>query len=254
VKRALFVLTGLAALAGCEKSPTAPSQNTKDTRVLSISGPVAFGSVPVATLQTRQFTVTNTGNSTLHITGVTVSTPTGVGVGVSSGTVFAGETVPVNVIFMPSAATAYNATVTFQSDATSGTASTTVSGTGTVAPGLVAQVFNGSISGGDTRCTLGLSFPFDVGPCQVFDFPIAAAGRVDAILSYNGDDALLSLELYNPKTGDNVVLGDLTFDPYPMKTEHSAFSTNLQPGTYHLRVRAITSTKIAQFAVITTHP
>lgn len=254
-RQAAVIALTVAAAASCSKnSPTGPSNNNQQTRILSISGPVALGAVPVATLVNKTFTITNTGNSTLRISGVTVTPSSGIGVGVSSGIVFAGETVTVNVVFLPTAATSYNGTISFQSDATGGQTSTPVSGTGTLAPGLVAQFFTGTISGGDARCTSGLSFPFDVGPCQVFDFPITMAGRVDAVLSYDGDDALLSLELYNPKTGSNVVTGDLTFDPYPMKVEHSALSTNIQPGQYHLRVRVLSSSKITNFSVATTHP
>lgn len=251
--RALPLLFVALLFVGCGKSPAAPS-DTGQTRIISVSGPLAFGPVAVGTLAQKSYTVTNSGSATLSLTGIT-ATGSGFGAGADTSTLFPGETTTVNVIFLPSVAGSVSSTIAIASNATSGSGVTTVTGTGTVAAGLVAQSFQASISGGDAHCLSGKPpFTFDSGACQVFDFPITTAGRVDAILTYNGDDALLSLELYDPVAGDNIARGDLSFDPYPLKGEHSALSANVQPGAYQLRVRVITSSKITTISVNTAHP
>ena len=53
-------------------SPTAPSSPAAAaTRMISLSGNLAFGDVLVGQEATAQFTISNTGNSTLTITGMT---------------------------------------------------------------------------------------------------------------------------------------------------------------------------------------
>jgi len=97
-------------------------------------------------------------------------------------------------------------------------------------------------------------FAFDAGPCRVFAFPLGASGRVDALMTYNGDHGLLSLELYRPSTGTQIARGDLSFDPFPGDGERRTLSANVPAGSYQLRVISISSAQVAPFTIITTHP
>jgi hypothetical protein len=116
------------------------------------------------------------------------------------------------------------------------------------------QTITGVISGGDTLCVYGIPpFTFTGDPCRVFEFTSIASGRIDATLTWNGDDALLALELYNPITGRVVSFGDLTFDPYPSRLEHSTLSAIIPAGRYQFFVSDISPRKIASFTLVTTH-
>jgi len=87
-----FVLALLCvSVSSCgSSSPTGPSQPPPSSGVLALSGDLTFGDVPVATLVQRTFTVGNTGDASLAITGVTV--PDGYVSTLSTDTLFPGET------------------------------------------------------------------------------------------------------------------------------------------------------------------
>jgi hypothetical protein len=88
--------------------------------------------------QTKEltFTIGNTGNSTLTVTGMTVTAP-GLIAGVfasnysSGGTIPAGGSQTVTVRFTPTVAQSYSGVVTVNGDHTSGTNTIAISGTGT---------------------------------------------------------------------------------------------------------------------------
>ncbi|MCC7009436.1 MAG: DUF1573 domain-containing protein [Acidobacteria bacterium] len=244
------------ALSGCSKSsPTGPSPTPtpSTTRVLGVAGSLTFSATTVGTKVQREYRVTNSGNATLTISNVIA--PSGFYSTLRTATLVPGETQTVHLVFAPEAATTYSGSLRIIGNQTSGETSVPVLGTGIVGSNVRAETFTGEISGGDTRCTSGLSFSFDVGPCKVFEFTTTQPGRVDALLIYNGDDALLSLEIYNPSTGDQVSRGDLVFDPYPGNGEYREMSTNLAtPGRYQFRVTVISSSRVTTFRLITTRP
>ena len=98
------------------------------TRVIGLSGNLAFGDVAVGTSATTPLTISNSGNSLLTWSGLS----TGNGVftaSPTSGTVAAGGSANVTLTFTPAARTSYSSTLTVTSDATSGTNTATVSGT-----------------------------------------------------------------------------------------------------------------------------
>jgi len=98
------------------------------TRIIGLSGDLAFGPVTVGATATRPLTISNTGTSTLTVTGITY--PPGFS-GVWSGTIAAGGSQVVTVTFAPTAVTTYTGTVSVASDKTSGTNTTAASGAGT---------------------------------------------------------------------------------------------------------------------------
>jgi M6 family metalloprotease-like protein len=97
------------------------------TRVISLGGNLAFGTVPVGTTATRTLTISNGGTDPLTVTGIAY--PAGFR-GAWAGVVAAGGSQDVSVTFAPASLGAYSGTLTVTSDATSGTNTWPVSGTG----------------------------------------------------------------------------------------------------------------------------
>ena len=95
--------------------------------VIALSGNLAFGNVPVGGSASATLTIANTGNAALTVS--SISYPAGFS-GAWSGTVPAGGSQPVKVVFAPTAATSYGGNVTVNSDATEGVANIAASGTG----------------------------------------------------------------------------------------------------------------------------
>jgi hypothetical protein len=102
------------------------------TRIIQLSGSLAFGSVQVGTTSTATLTVGNSGTGTLTVSGITY--PTGFSGNWASGTIAAGGSRPVTVTFAPTATSDYGGTVTVNADRTSGTNTISASGTGTASP------------------------------------------------------------------------------------------------------------------------
>jgi hypothetical protein len=125
-----------AASFGCGKngSPTSPSPApSTPTRIISVSGDLAFGNVDVNTSASRPFVISNSGNSTLTFTGLQAAGGTGTSgwaASPTSGTVPAGGSLTGTLRFSPTLAQAYNTTLTVVGDQTSGNAGIAISGTG----------------------------------------------------------------------------------------------------------------------------
>ena len=117
------------------------------TKIIGLSGNLAFGNVTNGTTATATLTLHNTGNTTLTVT--SISYPTGFS-GAWSGTIPAGSSHDVTVTFAPVAVVSYSGTVTVASDATSGTGTLAASGAG-VAPVVATKIigFTGSLAFGN---------------------------------------------------------------------------------------------------------
>ena len=102
---------------------------TAETRIPSLGGDVAFGSVTVGSSAQRTLTISNVGTAALAVTGITY--PDGFSGNWSSGTIEAGGSQPVIVTFSPTAATSYNGTVTVNCNKTNATDTNTVPASGT---------------------------------------------------------------------------------------------------------------------------
>jgi len=113
----------------------AVSGGSTATKIIGLSGNLAFGNVTNDTTATAALTITNTGNATLTVT--SIGYPTGFS-GAWSGTIPAGSSHDVAVTFAPVAVTSYSGTVTVTSDATSGTGTIAASGTGVAVASSVA--------------------------------------------------------------------------------------------------------------------
>jgi T5SS/PEP-CTERM-associated repeat protein/autotransporter-associated beta strand protein len=101
------------------------------TRIIGLSGNLAFGNVQVGQTATRTLTISNSGSSTLNVSGI--SYPSGFS-GSWSGSIGAGGSQNVTVTFAPTQTNSYGGTVTVNSDATSGINTISASGTGTSTP------------------------------------------------------------------------------------------------------------------------
>ena len=121
---------------------------TPTTKLIGVSGNLAFGTVTTGQTATATMTITNGGAATLTVTGITY--PAGFS-GVWSGTIAAGGTQAVTVTFAPVAVTIYSGTVTVNSDATGGTNMLAASGSGQAVAMLTVQANPtnaGSVTGG----------------------------------------------------------------------------------------------------------
>src|ERR1035441_6925209 len=102
------------------------------TRIISLGGNLAFGSVAVNSSAQSTLTIYNNGNSTMTVS--SISYPSGFS-GSWSGSIAAGGSQPVTVTFSPTSAIPYGGTVTVNSpDMTSGVNTISASGTSTVPP------------------------------------------------------------------------------------------------------------------------
>jgi Carboxypeptidase regulatory-like domain/HYDIN/CFA65/VesB-like, Ig-like domain len=130
----VVVLAMCFSSCGGSGSPTSPSSPAAPaTRIIALSGDLAFGIVLVEQEVTKQFVISNTGNSMLNITGMTVPAGGGAVYAASflSGAIGAGASQAVTVRFKPIAAQNYSGTLTVNGDQTSGINTLPISGTGT---------------------------------------------------------------------------------------------------------------------------
>jgi len=104
------------------------------TRIISLSGTMAFGNVDVNSTSDATLTITNSGDSELSITDI--SLPTGFTASVSTLAVASGESEDITITFAPTQAIGYTGDITITSNATSGTNTIPVSGTGTSTTGI----------------------------------------------------------------------------------------------------------------------
>ena len=131
--RGLCVLFLALCLFACTKdSPTNPSAPSP-TRIIAVSGNLAFGGVEVGAGKDVSFSIANTGNAPLTVTGITV--PSRYTPNWTSGQIPAGGSQNVTLRFQPWAPMPYDGTLTISADHTSGTSTLSVSGTGTRPPG-----------------------------------------------------------------------------------------------------------------------
>jgi uncharacterized protein YkwD len=107
-------------------TPTAPPANT---RVVSLSGSLAFGAVEIGKTSDLTLTIGNSGTATLSVTGIT--SPDGYTPNWTNGTIPPGGVQQVTVRFAPTVARSYDGALTVNGDHTSGTNTAALSGAGT---------------------------------------------------------------------------------------------------------------------------
>jgi uncharacterized protein YkwD len=131
------VLLATLAVSACDKaSPTAPTPSPQPvTRVVSLTGSLAFGAVEVGKTAESTLTIGNNGTGTLSVSGIAV--PDGYTANWTNGTIAPGSSQQVVVRFAPAAARSYDGALTVNGDHTAGTNTAPVSGSGR-APALAS--------------------------------------------------------------------------------------------------------------------
>lgn len=107
-------------------------QGSAASPIVSISGSLDFGSVPIGNTETRTLTLRNDGNSALTVS--SLSYPEGFTGNWTSGIIPAGQSRLVTVSFTPSRLGGYGGSVTASSNATAGVDQLAVSGFGIAPP------------------------------------------------------------------------------------------------------------------------
>jgi hypothetical protein len=130
-----YMALAVLMLAACSDStgPEAVAVAPAVTRIIGVVGSLAFGNLPVSSSAILSFTITNSGNATLTVSAITATEQINSVLLASwlGGSIGPGASQEVTVQFAPASAQSYNGTISIVSDATSGTNSLPVSGTGT---------------------------------------------------------------------------------------------------------------------------
>ncbi len=114
--------------AASNVSQTLTVSGNATTRVISLSGAMAFGNVIIPNTVVKPLTISNAGNSPLEITQINV--PARYSVDVTTGTIAPGNTLVVNITFAPDAPKSYDGAITITSNATAGINQIAVTGVG----------------------------------------------------------------------------------------------------------------------------
>jgi hypothetical protein len=171
--RGCLVLLLLSTVACSSSIPTAPSSPETPTRIIALSGNLAFGNVPLGSQATATLTIANRGNSPLTVTRLTESS--GFTASWTHGSIPAGGSQQVTIQFTPTAAQPYSAVLTVDADHTSGTNTMAMSGTGYEVPAGIynwvfdpgklesctadsCQDFSGSVTNTGTGCATNVWF------------------------------------------------------------------------------------------------
>jgi hypothetical protein len=138
MKRILLSLGLCVALYACGSNSTAPTtpsttQQTA-TKIVTLSGNLAFGNVEVGKQTAATLDIRNTGTASVTVSGMSISSGlTAVYTSSwTSGTIAAGATQSATIFFNPAEAKAYTGTLSVNGDQSSGTNAISISGTGTV--------------------------------------------------------------------------------------------------------------------------
>jgi hypothetical protein len=121
--------------------------SNSSTKIISLSGNLAFGDVTEDKTATSTLTIRNTGNATMTVTGITY--PTGFSGNWASGSIASGSSQAVTVTFAPTAAATYGGNIVVNSNATSGSDFIAASGTGIAVTGTSVISLSGNLAFGN---------------------------------------------------------------------------------------------------------
>lgn len=134
---ALLVSVTFACSGGGSGSPASPTP-AAGTRIIGVSGSLAFGNVTVGQNVVQPFTITNTGTTTLTVSSLTL--PTGVSgaysANITTASIAPGASQTINLRCTPAGAGDYSGTLTVNGDQTSGANTLPVSCVGVLPAGV----------------------------------------------------------------------------------------------------------------------
>ena len=142
LKVALLGVLALALVPGLAMASPAAMSSESAARATAVSGPIIsvtplaydYGTLNVGGSASFCFTVSNTGDANLHLTGVTSSNPQFSSS--SSGTIAPGGSMSACATYTPSSGASASGVLSFMSDASNGTFTVNVTGRGNTAPVL----------------------------------------------------------------------------------------------------------------------
>lgn len=179
------------------------------TRIIAVSSNISYGNVQLGTSLTKSFTVSNTGNSELYVSSITL--PSSFIADWSSGYIASGSSKTVNLTFSPSSATTFTGTITINSNATSGNNTLSVNGSGTPAP-YSNLALGADLSFGTTNLTVGKTYTFSTkinnsGNAEWIGNFFLKDMNNNVIAFYNkavpANSSILLLEAYTPLTASS---------------------------------------------------
>jgi hypothetical protein len=166
-------------------SPTSPTPTPATTRIIALSGNLAFGEVAVGSSRDATLTIRNTGNAVLTITSLTAPSDLAdlLTADWTSGQVAAGASQAVTIRFAPAQPGSYSGTLAVNGDQTSGTNTIAVSATAT------GGAFSGEWRGGHiiTACDGTGSAQDLICSAARGEFPVGSNMLFAATLQQNGN-------------------------------------------------------------------
>lgn len=221
------------AVVGCGSDSPAPPTNPSpaptesQTRIITLTGDISFGTVQVNTTADRVLTIGNSGNSLMTVSGLTG--PGGYSANWTSGTIAAGASQAVTVRFSPTEERTYSGTLTVNANHSAGTNAMAISGTGGPPPGPRTQFGNGQFLV-NTQIAPGRYFADPVAGCY-WERQKGASGSFDDIIAndFVGDN-LLQIVV-------DILPSDFAFETDSdcgtwFTTPRRGFAANISPGTW----------------------
>jgi len=185
--------------------------NTSNTSTISLSGNLDFGNIEVGQSETRNFTISNTGNQNFNVS--SISFPNGVyAANWNSGTINAGGSQNVTVTFQPTNVQSYNGTVTVNHNADGGNNTISINGSGfinnTGQPNLRFYEYriDDDHNNNNDIIEAGEDIDFDI---RLENFGNDTATNIEVIIATNDPDINM---IDNDGTYDDMPQGDLEWN------------------------------------------
>lgn len=173
----------------CTKKEEVPQ-----TRIISLSGDLSFGSIEVGKTATKTFTINNAGNLPLLVSSLTLPAKF---TGAFSGTIAAGSSQNVNITFAPDVAGTFSGSVVVNANQTSGTNTISVSGTATQplvkSIGLAGDLNFGTVTVGETSQKVLNINNTGTAPLTVtgLTLPSGFTGTFSGVIAVGGSQAVM---------------------------------------------------------------
>ena len=169
---------------------------------------LSFGDITINTTKTEDFTITNTGNRTVNITGI--NTPDGFTLSATTASITPANSITVTVTFSPTEVKSYSGMISITSNSTSTENSISVTGTGSALP----DTFTTSLS------STSLSFgDITINTTKTEDFTIMNTGNQNIdVTNITAPDGFTLSATTATITPSNSITITVTFSPTEVKS------------------------------------